>query len=188
MAWTLERNFYERRVRPSDDANLDANAIARTTCDHVTLRCLHDRRHPLYLHQRCEHFSGRRANALARWARGCSGRPPRENIHLGGARTVRPGTACRDRLSAHERPTESSSSARNRASLRATRSGSGVRVVCAEASTTARAVAASMRQLGCTASGRAPRRVRSQQATGFVAAGRRPSSNHSRRTLTRSVR
>jgi hypothetical protein len=68
MAWTIEREFPERRGRASDEADLEALAIALTRCDLVTCdafmadvvrRARLDRRHG------CELFSGRRADVLA---------------------------------------------------------------------------------------------------------------------------
>jgi hypothetical protein len=67
MAWTIEREFPERRGRASDEADLEALAIALTRCDLVTCdafmadvvrRARLDRRHG------CELFSGRRADVL----------------------------------------------------------------------------------------------------------------------------
>jgi predicted nucleic acid-binding protein len=72
MARTIEREFPERRRRLSDDADLDALAIALVTCDLVTCDAFMAdviRRTRLHLHHRCELFSGRRADVLALRAR-----------------------------------------------------------------------------------------------------------------------
>jgi hypothetical protein len=68
MAQTIEREFPERRVRPSDDADLEALAIALTHCDLAACDAFMAdviRRTRLDLRHRCELFSGRRADVLA---------------------------------------------------------------------------------------------------------------------------
>jgi hypothetical protein len=68
MARTIEREFPERRVRASDEADLEALAIAVTRCDLVTCDAFMAdviRRTRLDLRHRCELFSGRRADVLA---------------------------------------------------------------------------------------------------------------------------
>jgi hypothetical protein len=68
MARTIEREFPERRGRASDDADLEALAVALTCCDLVTCDAFMAdviRRARLQLHYGCELFSGRRADVLA---------------------------------------------------------------------------------------------------------------------------
>jgi hypothetical protein len=68
MALTIEREFPERRGRASDDADLEALAIALTHCDLVTCDAFMAdviRRTRLDLRHRCELFSGRSADVLA---------------------------------------------------------------------------------------------------------------------------
>ncbi len=68
MASTIEREFPERQVRASDDADLEALAIALTQCDLVTCDAFMAdviRRTRLDLRHGCELFSGRRADVLA---------------------------------------------------------------------------------------------------------------------------
>jgi len=68
MAETIAREFPERRGRPGDDADLEALAIAVTSCDLVTCDAFMAdvlRRTRLHLRHRCELFSGRRADVLA---------------------------------------------------------------------------------------------------------------------------
>jgi hypothetical protein len=68
MASTIDREVPERHVRASDDADLEALAIALTHCDLVTCDAfmadvIHRTR--LDLRHGCELFSGRRADVLA---------------------------------------------------------------------------------------------------------------------------
>jgi hypothetical protein len=68
MAWTIERDFPERRRRASDDADLEALAIAIACCDLVACDAFMAdvaRRTRLDLRHGCELFSGRRADVLA---------------------------------------------------------------------------------------------------------------------------
>jgi hypothetical protein len=68
MAWTIEREFPERRGQAGDDADLDALAIALTRCDLVTCDAFMadvTRRTRLDLRHGCELFSGRRPDVLA---------------------------------------------------------------------------------------------------------------------------
>jgi len=68
MASTIERDFPARRGRASDDADLDALAIALARCDLVTCDAFMAdviRRTRLDLRHRCELFSGRSADVLA---------------------------------------------------------------------------------------------------------------------------
>ena len=68
MARTIEREFPERRSRASDDADLEALAIALTRCELVTCDAFMVdviRRTRLDLRHRCELFSGRRTDVLA---------------------------------------------------------------------------------------------------------------------------
>jgi predicted nucleic acid-binding protein len=68
MAWTIEREFPERRGRAGDEADLDAIAVALTRCDLVTGDAFMVdvvRRTRLDLRHGCELFSGRRADVLA---------------------------------------------------------------------------------------------------------------------------
>jgi hypothetical protein len=68
MARTIEREFPERRRRLSDDADLEALAIALACCDLVTCDAFMAdviRRTRLDLRHGCELFSGRRADVLA---------------------------------------------------------------------------------------------------------------------------
>jgi predicted nucleic acid-binding protein len=68
MAQTIATEFPERRGRDSDDADLDALAVALTRCDLVTCDAFMAdviRRTRLDLRHGCELFSGRRADVLA---------------------------------------------------------------------------------------------------------------------------
>jgi hypothetical protein len=68
MTDAIEREFPERRPRGSDDADLEALAIALCHCDLVTCDAFMAdvvRRTRLDLRFRCELFSGRRADVLA---------------------------------------------------------------------------------------------------------------------------
>jgi hypothetical protein len=68
MARAIEREFPERRGRASDDADLEALAIALTCCDLVTCDAFMAdviRRTRLDVRHGCELFSGRRADVLA---------------------------------------------------------------------------------------------------------------------------
>jgi hypothetical protein len=68
MAWTIEREFPERLGRDSDEADLDALAIALTRCDLVTCDAFMAdvvRRTRLELRHGCELFSGRRSDVRA---------------------------------------------------------------------------------------------------------------------------
>ena len=67
MARAIEREFPERRRRGSDDADLEALAIALTCCDLVTCDAFMAdviRRTRLDVRHGCELFSGRRADVL----------------------------------------------------------------------------------------------------------------------------
>jgi hypothetical protein len=67
MAWTIEHEFPERRLRPSDAADLEAIALALTQCDLVTCDAfIADvvRRARLDLSLHSELFAGRRADVL----------------------------------------------------------------------------------------------------------------------------
>jgi predicted nucleic acid-binding protein len=68
MAWTIDREFPERRGQAGDDADLEALAIALARCDLVTCDAFMAdviRRTRLDLRHGCELFSGRRADVLA---------------------------------------------------------------------------------------------------------------------------
>jgi hypothetical protein len=68
MARAIEREFPERRGRDSDEADLEALAIALTCCDLVTCDAFMAdviRRTRLDVRHGCELFSGRRADVLA---------------------------------------------------------------------------------------------------------------------------
>jgi hypothetical protein len=68
MTDAIEREFPERRPRGSDDADLEALAIALCHCDLVTCDAFMAdvvRRTRLDVRFRCELFSGRRADVLA---------------------------------------------------------------------------------------------------------------------------
>jgi hypothetical protein len=68
MAETIDREFPERLARESDDADLDALAIAVTRCRLVTCDAFMAdviRRTRLDLRHGCELYSGRRADVLA---------------------------------------------------------------------------------------------------------------------------
>ena len=65
LAWTIEHEFPERRLRPSDAADLEALAIALTHCDLVTCDAFMAdvvRRTRLDLRHGCELFTGQRAD------------------------------------------------------------------------------------------------------------------------------
>jgi hypothetical protein len=65
MASTIEREFPERQVRASDDADLEALAIALRQCDLVTCDAFMAdvvRRTGLHVLFRCELYTGRRAD------------------------------------------------------------------------------------------------------------------------------
>ncbi len=67
MAATIDREFPERRSRPSDHADLDALAIALTRCHLVTCDAFMAdviRRTRLDLRFECELFTGRRPDVL----------------------------------------------------------------------------------------------------------------------------
>jgi hypothetical protein len=68
MADAIEREFPERHARDSDDADLEALAIALVQCDLVTCDAFMAdviRRTRLDVRHDCELFSGRRADVLA---------------------------------------------------------------------------------------------------------------------------
>jgi predicted nucleic acid-binding protein len=68
MAWTIEREFPERRGQAGDEADLEALAIALTRCDLVTCDAFMAdviRRTRLDLRHGCKVFSGRRPDVLA---------------------------------------------------------------------------------------------------------------------------
>ena len=72
MAETIAREFPERLARASDDADLEALAIAITRCELVTCDAFMAdviRRTRLDLRHRCELYSGRRGDVLALRAR-----------------------------------------------------------------------------------------------------------------------
>jgi hypothetical protein len=67
MVWTIDHEFPQRRGRASDTADLDALAVALTSCDLVTCDAFMAdviRRARLDLTLRCELFTGRRADVL----------------------------------------------------------------------------------------------------------------------------
>jgi predicted nucleic acid-binding protein len=68
LAWTIEREFPQRRARTGDDADLEALGLALIRCDLVTCDAFMIdviRRTRLDLRHGCELFSGRRADVLA---------------------------------------------------------------------------------------------------------------------------
>ncbi len=67
MLWTIEHDLPQRRARPSDEADLDALALALTHCDLVTCDAFMAdviRRDRLELRYGCELFTGRRTDVL----------------------------------------------------------------------------------------------------------------------------
>ncbi len=65
MKWTIEHELPERHARPSDQAELDALAVAVVHCDLVTCDAFMAdvvRRTRLDLRHSCELFTGRRAD------------------------------------------------------------------------------------------------------------------------------
>lgn len=67
LRWTIDHELPERRARPSDDGDLEALALALTSCDLVTCDAFMAdvvRRARLDVHHCAELFSGRRADVL----------------------------------------------------------------------------------------------------------------------------